>query len=137
MYEGLVKLINPNWTAALYLKDSHPYLKDFFVSLTNDPVLLNWVNQLNIWSLIIIGFCIILGGFTKIASLGGIGLLVLFTMSHPALVDSNYVMPMEGSYLWVDKNIIEIGALLVIMAFPTYKEYGLDRFLKRKLGRLI
>jgi thiosulfate dehydrogenase [quinone] large subunit len=40
-------------------------------------------------------------------------------------------MPTEGSYLIVNKILIELAALLVILAYPTGQVFGLDRFLVR------
>jgi thiosulfate dehydrogenase [quinone] large subunit len=41
-------------------------------------------------------------------------------------------MPSEGSYLIINKNLIEAAALVVLALFPTSNVVGLDQFLKRK-----
>jgi thiosulfate dehydrogenase [quinone] large subunit len=52
-------------------------------------------------------------------------------MSHPALVSVNYAMPMEGTYLIVNKTLIEIFAMAVLFVFPSGHVAGLDRFVSK------
>ena len=130
-YEGLVKIINPKWTSLPYLLDSQGPAASFFVKLTQDPTLLNIVNLLNEWSLLLIGLALITGCFARIASIGGILLLIMYTFSHPAFLGATYMMPFEGSYLWIDKNLVECAALAALCAFPTSHVIGIDRFIKR------
>ena len=40
-----------------------------------------------------------------------------------------YALPSEGSYLFINKNLIEIFALAVLLVFPTGKYIGLDRLI--------
>jgi thiosulfate dehydrogenase [quinone] large subunit len=39
LYEGMVKLLNPNWSSVGFLLDSNGLLKSFFYSLASDPSL--------------------------------------------------------------------------------------------------
>ena len=87
---------------------------------------------LNVWGLILIGAGLIVGLFTRRASIAGIVLLAFYYLSHPAMISVNYAMPTEGSYLWVNKNLIELLMLWVIIKFPTWKIIGMDRFLFNK-----
>ncbi|MGH7454304.1 MAG: DoxX subfamily, partial [bacterium] len=48
------------------------------------------------------------------------------------LVGLTYSIPTEGSYLLVNKNLIEMAALIVLALFPTGTIIGLDVFFKRK-----
>ena len=45
------------------------------------------------------------------------------------LVGYAYSMPTEGSYLVVNKVLIELAALVVLLAFPTGRLVGLDRLI--------
>ena len=36
---------------------------------------------------------------------------------------------MEGSYLIVNKILVELGAMLVVIGFPTAHQVGLDRLI--------
>jgi hypothetical protein len=55
------------------------------------------------------GSCLILGLFTRLASLGGIGFLLLFYLANPPFVGYFYALPSEGSYLIVNKNLVELA----------------------------
>ena len=54
-------------------------------------------------------------------STSGIALLSFYYLSHPPFVGANYVLPNEGSYLYVNKTLIEIFSLAVVLVFPTGK----------------
>lgn len=131
LYEGLAKVLAPNWSAFGYLKDSKGIFAPLFNLLTENSIVMEVVNMANIYGLIIIGLCLILGCFVKIAGIGAISLLALYYLSHPPLIDVNYVLRPEGSYLWVDKNLIIMCAVFVLLNFPTSKRIGLDRIFQR------
>lgn len=128
MYEGVVKLWNPGWSAGGYLMDSQGFFADYFYSIAANPSLLSTVDFLNIWGLILIGLALILGIFTRAALWGGMVLLAMYYLSHPAIIGVKYALPSEGSYLWVNKNLIEIAAMAVLLVFPASRAAGIDRF---------
>ncbi len=134
LYEGVVKLANPNWSAVGFLLDSKWIFAGLFQSMASNPSVLNTVDFLNVWGLIGIGLGLILGFLTRPAIIGGITLLAFYYISHPPFVGITYAMPSEGSYLWVNKNLIELSALAVLYVFPTSKIIGIDRFLFKKSG---
>jgi len=136
-YEGIAKLLNPNWTATMYLADSKGAVSGLFISMATNPSLMNFVDFMNEWGLLLIGLGLIVGAFSRMASICGIVLLFFYYLSHPAILGANYAMPMEGSYLWVDKNVVEMGALFVTFILPTSHIIGFDRFLKRYLKNII
>lgn len=127
LYEGIAKLLNPNWSAAPYLMDSGGWFTELFQSLTNNPDVVYVIDILNIWGLIAIGAGLILGFMTRTATIAGIVLLSFYYLSHPPLVGTNYAMPTEGSYLWVNKTLIEIFVFATLLVFPTSNRIGLDR----------
>ncbi len=126
LYEGLVKLASPNWTSAGYLLDSEGFMKNFFFSLASSPDVLKIVDFLNIWGLILIGLGLILGLFTRVAIISGIVLMAFYYLSHPPFVGLKYAVPGDGSYLVVNKMVIEALALMVLLVFPTWKEWGVE-----------
>ena len=133
LYEGLVKLINPNWSSVGYLLDSEGFMRSFFVSLSSDPALVNILDIFNIWGLILIGLGLILGFLSRTACIFGIALLAMYYLSHPPFVGLRYAVPSEGSYLIINKTLIEMLALVVLFVFPSSKYIGIDRFIfKRK-----
>lgn len=129
LYEGLVKLLNPNWTAYGYLKDSKGWFVWFFEFITNNDSVMQAVNLINIYGLILIGLFLITGFLAKAAGIGAITLLSLFYLSHPPLLEATYILPSEGSYLWIDRNLIMLAAVVVLVLFPTSKHIGIDRIM--------
>lgn len=132
LYEGLVKFLNPNWTSLGYLKDSKGWLSPLFNFITEHEFLMSLADNLNIYGLTIIGLLLIVGLFTKAAGFGAISLLSLYYLSHPPLLNVVYMLPTEGSYLWIDKNIIMLCAVVVLILFPTSTQIGLDRIIFKK-----
>ena len=131
LYEGLVKLANPNWSSVGYLLDSEGFLKGFFYSLASNTDVLKLVDFLNIWGLILVGAGLIFGAFTRVAIISGILLMAFYYLSHPPFVGLKYAVPSDGSYLVVNKMMIEALALGVLLVFPTWMEWGLDRWFWR------
>ena len=129
LYEGLVKVVNPNWSSAGYLMDSKGLFSGFFQSLATNKSVLSVVDFMNMWGLVAIGLGLILGLFLRIALYGGILLLLFYYLSHPPFVGLKYGLPMEGSYLIVNKNLIELAAMIVLLLFPTSKIIGVDRLI--------
>lgn len=129
LYEGLVKLFNPDWSSAAYLLDSGGFMGSFFRSMAEDPVSLAIVDQLNIWALVLIGLSLMLGLLSRASSVFGILLLMTYYLSHPPFIGISYAVPTEGSYLLVDKNLVEMIALAVLFVFPSSRHIGLDRFI--------
>lgn len=132
LYEGVAKLMNPNWSSVGYLLDSGGFFKEFYFSLASNPNTLAIIDFLNVWGLIAIGLGLILGLFSRVAISAGIALLVLYYFSHPPFPGIKYSLPMEGSYLYVNKILIEMAALLVLLIFPTSKRIGFDRLIFRR-----
>jgi thiosulfate dehydrogenase [quinone] large subunit len=137
MYEGMVKILNPNWTSLPYLLDSKGPAADLFISMTQNAGLMSVVNYLNEYALLFIGLGLTLGILFRLAAYGGMALLVMYTLSHPSFVGASYMMPFEGSYLWIDKNLVEFVALGVLCLFPTSQVYGIDRILSRVCPSLV
>ena len=140
LYEGLVKLFDPKWSAAGFLAESKWLLSDMFHWIASNPVALQMVDWLNIIGLLLIGMGLFLGVFTRIASVSGIALLSLYYVANPPLINLSSGGFTEGNYLFVDKNMVELFALLVLTIFPTGRYWGLDslmRHLKRNKLRSI
>jgi thiosulfate dehydrogenase [quinone] large subunit len=129
LYEGLAKLTNPAWSASGYLLQSRGPLSAFFRGLAADANLLANVNLLNQWGLTLIGLGLILGCFTRLASLSGLVVILLFYLCNPPFVGYYYSIPAEGSYLVVNKNLVEAAALAVILVTGSGRAAGLDRII--------
>jgi thiosulfate dehydrogenase [quinone] large subunit len=127
LYEGLSKLTSPGWSAAGYLNQSRGPLSGFFRWMASDPGVLANVNLMNEWGLTAIGLGLIVGCLTRTAAGAGIVVILLFYLCNPPFVGYFYSIPAEGSYLVVNKNIVEAAALAVILVSPAARALGLDR----------
>ena len=130
LYEGLLKLLNPEWTSKGYLLSSEGLFSSFFEWLGSDGMI-NMVDLLTIVLLLLVGFTLMLGIFTRQGSMAGMLLLAFFYLSHPALPGMAQG-PAEGNYFIVNKNLIELAALGVIWFFPSNKVFGLEGLFKKR-----
>lgn len=137
LYEGLAKLVNPYWTSAEYLDQAGWLFKKLFVALAASPSAVTVVDFLNEWGLVLIGLGLLVGLFTRTATIAGIVLLLLYYIAAPPLVGISSAVPREGSYLLVNKVLIEAAALAVLLAFPTGRSFGLDGLIFRRRGAAV
>jgi uncharacterized membrane protein YphA (DoxX/SURF4 family) len=134
LYEGLVKLAGPGWTSAAFLAESRWLFSGAFHWIAAHPAVLWVVDQLNVWGLLLVGLGLVLGAFTRLAAASGIVLLFLYYVASPPLVG----LPTngaEGSYLVVNKNLVEMLALCVVAAFPATGFLGLEERVRKLLAR--
>jgi thiosulfate dehydrogenase [quinone] large subunit len=71
----------------------------------------------------------VLGCFTRLASAAGILVLLLYYLCNPPFVGYFYSIPTEGSYLIVNKNLVELAGLAVILVTGSGRVAGLDRII--------
>ena len=129
LYEGIVKITNPDWSSLGYLMDSKGIFAGMFHAMASNAdtvVVIDWLNK---WGLTMIGLGLMTGLLTQLALFSGMLLLIMYYMSHPPLASVTYILPQEGSYLWVNKTLIEIFTMALLLVFPTGHIYGLDRFI--------
>jgi len=135
LYEGIAKLTASSWSAAGYLKQARGPFADLFKGLAGNPDLLANADLVTMWGLTLVGTLLILGLFTRLAALGGFGFILLFYLCNPPFVGYFYSIPTEGSYLVVNKNLVELCALVVILVTGSGRFAGLDRIVHRLIGR--
>ena len=135
LYEGIAKLTAASWSAAGYLKQARGPFAGLFKWLAGEPNLLANADLITMWGLTLVGILLILGLFTRLASLGGIGFIVLFYLCNPPFVGYFYSIPTEGSYLIVNKNLVELCALVVVLVTGSGRFAGLDRIVHGLIGR--
>jgi uncharacterized membrane protein YphA (DoxX/SURF4 family) len=130
LYEGLLKLLNQGWSSAGYLNQANWIFSNWFHQIAQSTSAIQFIDFMNIWGLIMIGAGLMLGIGIRWASLAGIMLLVLYYMVNPSLIGAKYnSISSEGSYLIVNKNIIEALVLLLIFIYPANMQIGLQKFL--------
>ncbi|MAU16911.1 MAG: DoxX subfamily [Muricauda sp.] len=131
LFEGVVKMYNPEWTSFGYLATAQGPFEGLFTMLIGDSTI-GWVDTLNIIALMIVGVTFILGIFERIGAIVGVGLLALYFLAHPPFPGLAQ-MNVEGNYWLVNKNLIELVACIVIYQLPTGEYFGLDYLRKNKL----
>jgi thiosulfate dehydrogenase (quinone) large subunit len=138
LYEGYVKLLHPAWgrdgqpvaawTSAGYLKAATGPLSAVFHSLSDAA----WLGRFDVvvaLVLVVIGASLLLGLFTQAGCVGALAMLAIFYVSAIplGLPDART----EGSYLLVNKNLIELASVAVLFVFRTGCIAGLDRWSAR------
>jgi thiosulfate dehydrogenase [quinone] large subunit len=135
LYEGIAKLTSASWSAGGYLRQARGPFAGLFRWIASQPNMLANADLITMWGLTIVGVLLILGLFTRLASVAGIGFILLFYFANPPFVGYFYSLPSEGSYLIINKNLVELCALLVILATRSGLFAGLDRILHRLIVR--
>ncbi len=125
-------MADPDWTAAGYLKGSQGLFSGIFTALAKNSTLMPAVDFANQWGLVFIGLALIVGFRTKVFAILGAILLLFYYLCAPPWIGLVYSAPSEGNYLLVNKTLIEAAALLLLAAFPSGKQYGLDLITSRK-----
>lgn len=131
LYEGLTKLLYPGWTSSGYLKSSSGPLASLFQWLATQPGAIAVVDFLNVWGLTAIGIALMLGVAVRGAAWCGIALLSLYYLAYPPFFSPFSGGAAEGAYLIVNKNLVELFALSVVIAFPA-SHFGVERWWKER-----
>jgi thiosulfate dehydrogenase (quinone) large subunit len=143
LYEAYYKIASPvwsatgtplaRWTSAGYLNGASGPLAGLFKRMV-DAGWTPWLDGMVKIGLLLIGLSLILGLFTKVGAWGALFFLSLFYLLYvPTL---GVPQPnSEGSYLIVNKTLIEAVAVCVLLAFDTGRIAGLDLLLRRKSWR--
>ena len=140
LYEAYYKITSPawspagtpleRWTSAGYLKGASGPLAGLFQRMVNagwTP----WIDRTVKISLLLIGLSLILGLFTKVGLWGALFFLSLFYLLYIPLMG----VPQpnnEGTYLIVNKTLIETVAVCVLLVFNTGAIAGVDLLLQRR-----
>lgn len=128
LYEGFAKLLSPNWTSAGYLSNSSWILSGFFHWIVETPVALYWVDLINTWGLILVGFGLMIGLFTRFFAVGAAALLALYYAANPPFIGLGEYSA-EGNYLIVNKNLIELVMVTILAFLPRNLMWGFDRLI--------
>jgi len=136
LYEGLVKLYNPTWTARPFLEGSRWIFGDLFRWMISGDTGMWIIDTANVYGLTLIGLALILGLFTRLASFLGVALLLMYYLAYPPFGGYSYGALSEGSYLIVNRNIIELFTLIVLAVNDSGQFFGLDLLRKKKKNTL-
>ncbi len=129
-YEGITKILSDSWSSATYLVESKWIFSGFFQWIAQSPDILNIVDILNAWILCIAGLMILFGLLTRVSALISASLILLYYLANPPFVGYPGVTG-EGTYLIINKNLIEVLSLAVFIFIPKNSHYSFDRLLNR------
>lgn len=117
-YAGITKVLNPEWSAAGFLKGAKAFTG--FYNFFLQPEILPVVNFLNAWGLTAIGLALMLGVGVRLASVFGAGLMFLYYF--PILE-----FPHAGPYAFlVDEHIMYILIFCALFVFRAGRFWGLE-----------
>ena len=144
LYEGYTKLLHPAWSqsgaplpawsSAGYLKAATGPLASLFHWMGNS----SWIGEFDLAiaiALTVVGLSLILGLFTQGGCSGALALLAIFYLS--AIPTGELDARSEGTYLLVNKNLIEACAVAVLLTFRTGSIAGLDRLWTISAGQRV
>lgn len=129
LFEGISKVLNPQWTSANFLQESQGILSGLSGWIISNPNILAIIDFMNIWGLVAIGLGLIFGFLFKPAAIIGSFLVFIYYLSVPPMVGYEYTLPSDGSNLVINRTLIEAIALFGLALFPTNKIFGLDYFI--------
>jgi thiosulfate dehydrogenase (quinone) large subunit len=93
LYEGIAKLTSASWSAAGYLRQARGPFAGLFRWIASQPNMLANADLITMWGLTIVGVLLILGLFTRLASVAGIAFILLFYFANPPFVGYFYSLP--------------------------------------------
>jgi uncharacterized membrane protein YphA (DoxX/SURF4 family) len=131
LYEGISKIIVSGWSSAPYLAGSKWIFAPVFHQMAGNSTITSVVDFLNIWGMTLVGLALILGLFVRWASAGGALMLLFYFVAYPPIPGYMFGVPAEGSYLWVNRNLIEFFILITYCFLSSENQFGLDRLYKK------
>jgi uncharacterized membrane protein YphA (DoxX/SURF4 family) len=97
--------------------------------------LIEYIDWTTRWFLLIVGVLLMVGLFTRFSCFAAAGFLLLTILTQPSVPWLPAAPMNEGSYLFVNKNVIEMFALLALMTTRTGQWAGLDAIVSAIFGR--
>lgn len=132
LYEGIAKIFTPNWSSVSYLLNSSGPLEGIFKGMAEHQFLIYLLDYTVIFGLILIGIALFLGIASRVVSFAGAALLFMFYISNPPFAVNPVGYGVEGHYLIVNKNLVELLTLLVLAFTPKSWFFSLENISKGK-----
>ena len=120
LYAGITKVIDPNWSAAGYLKGAETFTSLY--GWLSQPDIIPVINLVNEWGLTLLGLSLIFGLFVRLSSVLGAILMLLYYF--PILS-----FPYAGTHSFlVDEHIIYALLLIFLGLVRADRVWGLAKF---------
>ncbi|HEY5509811.1 MAG TPA: DoxX family protein [Prolixibacteraceae bacterium] len=127
LYEGISKILQDNWTAAGFLRNTSGFFSGFYHFIAASPAILKFTDIINMYGLLFIGLALFIGFFSRLASLFGAALLILYYFAYPPF-GNPMLNPADGHLFIVDKIFIE-AAILIFLFIYRESGFGLDQLI--------
>jgi uncharacterized membrane protein YphA (DoxX/SURF4 family) len=98
--------------------------------------MLRFIDFTTRWGLVVVGWLLLIGLFSRPACVAGAAFLTMIYLSTPAFPWLPTPPNVEGHYLFVNKNVVELLALLALATTASGRWFGLDALLAWMSGRL-
>ena len=131
LYEGIAKISADNWSSAPYLSGSRWIFAPIFNAMAESPAVTSVVDFMNIYGMILVGLGLLFGFLSRWASAGGAVMLLFYFVAYPPVPGYTASVPVEGSYLWINKTLIEFFVLVAFSFIASGYLFGLDRLIAR------
>jgi uncharacterized membrane protein YphA (DoxX/SURF4 family) len=128
LYEGLIKVFQADWSSINYLEGSVGFLSGLYHWMASNPGLVQVIDFLNVWGLILLGTGLFLGIFIRISAVSGILLLMLYYFAYPPFGDAYSTYGTTGHFWIINSNFIEAIALMIIYLYPI-REFSLMKLI--------
>ena len=133
LYEGVIKIVNPDWSARVFLEGSRWIFGDIFRWMASGETSMKIIDIANEYGLALIGLALIIGLFTRVAASAGAALLLMYYLAYPPFAGLDFGALSEGNNLIVNKNLIEFFALILLAISRAGNYFGFDGLLKREM----
>ncbi len=127
LYEGISKILAGTWSSAPFLSASRWIFAPVFHAMAESSSITAVVDFVNIWGMILVGAGLMMGLLTRLASAGGALMLFFYFVAYPPIPGYMFGVPVEGSYLWVNRNLIELLVLTAFIFLSSEYHFGIDR----------
>jgi uncharacterized membrane protein YphA (DoxX/SURF4 family) len=128
MQKDLQSVLTPEQRAKGPVPAPPPRKLTFFIPdhQAERPRLIQFIDTTTIFGLMAIGICMLFGLFSRTASFCGALFLLMTILTWPSVPWLPAPPVTEGNYLFVNKNLIEMLALLLLTCIPSGRIFGLD-----------
>ncbi|HEX3148986.1 MAG TPA: DoxX family protein [Gemmataceae bacterium] len=97
--------------------------------------LIDYIDWSTRWFLLVVGCMLLIGLFTRLSCFSAVIFLLLTVLTQPSLPWIPAAPNNEGNYLVINKNVIEMVALLALMCTRSGRWFGVDALIHSVFGR--